>query len=553
MNETTSRTPAARTPAAQTPAAETACPEGGIGLLRELSLSLTASLSVADRYAGVVRAIRAALPCDAAVLFRIEGEVLVPLASHGLTEAARAQRFALAEHPRLEIICRAPGPTIFPPESRLPDPFDGLLADDLLGADHVHACFGCPLRIEGELVGALSADARQAGAFDGIDPRFLETLGALAAATLRTAGLIEALEREALRSGQIARDLMREARERGGELLGGTAPLRRLREEIELVARAERTVLVTGETGTGKELVVRALHEASARSEGPLIYVNCAALPESIAESELFGHVRGAFTGASSDRPGKFEVADGGTLFLDEIGELSLRVQALLLRALQEGEIQRVGADRPRHVNVRVLAATNRDLEHEVAEGRFRADLFHRLAVFRIHVPPLRERREDVPLLAGFFADRERRRLGLGRVQLSHEVQERLAGAPWPGNVRELENLVSRALLRAAARAGPGGSVVVDTRDLELEGGLGAEGPARDEGASGSEVWARGSGFAGLIPGESLSAGVEAFKRAAVAEALERHAGSWAAAARELGMHRSNLYHLAARLGLRER
>lgn len=518
------------------------CPSGGIELLLELSLGLNASLSAADRYEGLVRAVRQALPCDAAVLFRAEGDELVPLASHGLTEAARAQRFVLAEHPRLEIICRAAGPTIFPPDSRLPDPFDGLLADDLLGEDHVHACFGCPLVIEGELVGALSADARQAGAFDAIDPRFLETLGALAAATLRTAGLIEALEREAKRSGQIARDLMREARQRGGELIGNTPAIRRLREEIALVAPAERSVLVTGETGTGKELVARALHEASPRSEAPLIYVNCAALPESIAESELFGHVRGAFTGAEADRPGKFEVAHGGTLFLDEVGELSLRVQALLLRALQEGEIQRVGADRPLHVDVRVIAATNRDLEQEVNAGRFRADLFHRLAVYLVHAPPLRERREDVPLLAGFFADRERRRLGLGRVQLSHALQERLRQAPWPGNVRELENLVSRALLRAAARTTPGGGVVVAPQDLDLglAGSEEAEAPRRSVEPS-----------AATHPSAlSLKEGVEAYKRSAVAAALTRHAGSWAPAARELGMHRSNLYHLATRLGL---
>ena len=519
---------------------EVPCPSGGLELLLELSLGLNASLSAADRYEGLVEAIRRALPCDAAVLFRAEGEVLVPLASHGLTEAARAQRFALAEHPRLEVICSAPGATIFPPESRLPDPFDGLLADDLLGADSVHACFGCPIRIEGELVGALSADARAPGSFDHLDARFLETLGALAGATLRTAGLIEALEREAQRSGQVARDLMREVRQRGGELIGNAPVMRRLREEIDLVGPAERCVLVTGETGTGKELVARALHEASPRREAPLIYVNCAALPESIAESELFGHLRGAFTGADSDRPGKFEVAHGGTLFLDEIGELSLRVQALLLRALQEGEIQRVGADRAHHVDVRIVAATNRDLEHEVSTGRFRADLFHRLAVYRVRVPALRDRREDVPLLAGFFADRERRRLGLGRVQLSHPLQERLREAHWPGNVRELENLVSRALLRAAAHVAPGGRVLVTPRDLDLEAG------AERAPAPGPEPEAS-------TPGLSLAEGVEAYKRTAVEAALARHEGSWAAAARDLGMHRSNLYHLGKRLGLAPR
>ena len=375
-------------------------------LLLDLALGLTSSLSLDDRYQRLVRAVRRALPCDAAVLLRLDGEALVPLASYGLTEAAQAQRFSTDEHPRLQIICSAPGPTLFPPDSRLPDPFDGLLAGDLLAHDHVHACLGCPLRIEGQLVGALTLDAKQAGAFDGIDRQFLETLGALAAATVRTAGLIEALEREAARSGQVAVDLMREVRLRGGELVGTSPSMQRLRDEIELVARADLTVLVSGETGTGKELVVRALHAASARGAAPLIYVNCAALPESIAESELFGHVRGAFTSAHTDRPGKFEVAHGGTLFLDEIGELSQRVQALLLRALQEGEIQRVGADRTHRVDVRVLAATNRDLEAEVEGGRFRADLFHRLAVYRIHTPPLRERRDDVPLLAGFFAAR---------------------------------------------------------------------------------------------------------------------------------------------------
>ncbi|MEZ6186841.1 MAG: nitric oxide reductase transcriptional regulator NorR [Planctomycetota bacterium] len=506
-------------------------------LLLDVALNLTATFSPAERYERLVSAVRRTLPCDAATLMRRDGEDLVLLASHGLSEAAQAQRFSLREHPRLELIANAEGPTVFPADSELPDPFDGLLEGDLLAHDPVHACYGCPLRIDGELVGVLTADATSPHAFDGIDPQFLATLGALAAATVRTARLLEALEREAQRSGHVAADLMREVRQRGGELLGVSPAMQRLREEIELVARADMTVLVTGETGTGKELVAQAIHGASRRQEAPLIYVNCAALPESIAESELFGHVRGAFTGAHADRAGKFEVAHRGTLFLDEVGELSLRVQALLLRALQQGEVQRVGADVPHRVDVRVLAATNRDLEAEVAAGRFRADLFHRLAVYRIHAPPLRARVEDVGLLAGAFADRVRRRLGSGPVRVNHAAQAALRSASWPGNVRELENVVSRAVLAASARTTRGEVVVVEPQDLSLGGP-----------ASPSEPTPRP--LEREAAGVPLSEAVEAYKRRRVEAALRRNEGSWAAAARELGMHRGNLYNLAKRLGV---
>ena len=506
-------------------------------LLLEVALDLTGTFAPEERYRRLVRAVRHALPCDAAVLLRRSGDDLVVLASHGLSDTGRAQRFTPGEHPRLEIITHAEGPTIFPPDSHLADPFDGLLADDLLAHDRVHACFGCPLRLEGELVGVLTADAKQPGAFDAIDPRFLATLGALAAATVRTSHLVEALEREATRSGNVAADLMREARQRGGQLLGSSPPMQRLREEIRLLAPSDMTVLVTGETGTGKELVVQAIHQASRRSDAPLIYVNCAALPESIAESELFGHVRGAFTGAHTDRPGKFEVAHDGTLFLDEVGELSERVQALLLRALQEGEVQRVGADVPHRVDARVLAATNRDLEAEVERGRFRADLYHRLAVYRLETPPLRTRREDIPFLAGAFADNARRRLGLGPVRVNHPAQVLLRAADWPGNVRELENVISRAVLTASANTPRGATVTVGPDDLAL---LQASAPTSIPPPAAALP----------VPELPLRQGVEAYKRQRVEAALRRHEGSWAAAARELGMHRSNLYHLAKRLGL---
>jgi len=250
----------------------------------------------------------------------------------------------------------------------------------------------------------------------------------------------------------------------------------------------------------------------------------------------LFGHVAGAFTGATRDRAGKFEIADGGTLFLDEIGELPLTVQPKLLRALQQGEIQRIGSDRVHRVNVRLIAATNRILEHEVERGRFRADLFHRLSVFPLHVPPLRERREDIPLLATHFVDVARRRLGTGIVRLTPEAHELLFSAEWPGNVRELDNVVSRAVLRASYGHSPDETIMVGVEHLALP-------VARPQSPTLPSPLAAGK----PIP---LRLQLEEFQRRLIRESLERHGGKWAAVARELGLHRSNLHTLAKRLGL---
>src|SRR5512140_725281 len=436
--------------------------------LVSIASDLTAALTSEERSRRLLAALRRVIPYDAAALMRLEGGALVPLVSEGLSEDAMGRRFALEEHPRLEIICRSEGPVLFPEDSELPDPFDGLLAADQGDFKRIHACLGCPLRMGDALIGALTADAAQPGAFDAIDTSFLAAVGARAAAEMRTTLLIEALERSAERQGQIARDLMRDVELRQGmEMIGTTRAMQRLRQDVALVARSDLTGLITGETGVGKELVARAVHAASERRSEPLLYVNCAALPESLADSELFGHVRGAFTGASADRAGKFEVARGGTLFLDEIGELPLSVQPKLLRAIQQGEIQRVGSDKIIRADVRLVAATNRDLEQEVKTGRFRADLFHRLNVYPLRVPPLRERADDVPLLAGFFCDVMRRRLGLGPVRLDPGAVDALKAFRWPGNVRELENVLSRVTLKAAhlgadfsseAPAHPGGS-----------------------------------------------------------------------------------------------
>ena len=232
------------------------------------------------------------------------------------------------------------------------------------------------------------------------------------------------------------------------EIVGHSAALRLPLTRLMQVASMNSTVLLLGETGTGKELFARALHDRSRRRARALVRVNCAALPASLIESELFGHERGAFTGAVSMREGRFEIADGGTLFLDEIGDLPLELQAKLLRVLQEGEFERVGSSRTRKVDVRVITATHRDLEREVAEGRFRADLYYRLSVYPIHLPPLRERTEDIPAMVWFFIHRLQRELERRITKVPQSVMAALQQHNWPGNIRELENVVERAMIR---------------------------------------------------------------------------------------------------------
>jgi formate hydrogenlyase transcriptional activator len=232
-----------------------------------------------------------------------------------------------------------------------------------------------------------------------------------------------------------------------GDIVGASSGLCKVMKQIELVAPTDATVLITGESGTGKELVARAIHEQSTRMDRALIKLNCSAVPEGLFESEFFGHVRGSFTGALKDKPGRFELADGGTLFLDEIGEVPLAMQAKLLRVLQEEELERIGDIRTRKVNVRVIAATNRDLAKEVDEGRFRQDLFYRLRVFPIEVPPLREHREDIGLLAAHFIRQSARRMNRPEPKLTQAALTQLTSYDWPGNVRQLQNVIERSII----------------------------------------------------------------------------------------------------------
>ncbi|HOW75616.1 MAG TPA: sigma 54-interacting transcriptional regulator [Candidatus Competibacteraceae bacterium] len=265
------------------------------------------------------------------------------------------------------------------------------------------------------------------------------------------------------------------------DLIGRSPALGRVLEQVDLVAATSSTVLISGETGTGKELVARAIHQRSSRRKRLFVAVNCAALPSTLVESELFGHEKGAFTGAIARRAGRFEQADGGTLFLDEVGELPLETQAKMLRVLQSGEFERVGGGRPLKTDVRVIAASNRDLEQAVREEQFRSDLYHRLAIFPIYLPPLRERREDIPLLAAYLITRKARRLGRKMDPLTPAVLDRLIRYDWPGNIRELENVLERAIILS-----PGASLELDAIQLgpvrrpipALDGSARASGPA---------------------------------------------------------------------------
>ena len=292
-----------------------------------------------------------------------------------------------------------------------------------------------PLRDRGVLIGAVVV-------FRDVTQK-REAHEQLRAALAEVDSLRKRLE---LENAYLQEEIRAESSHRG--IIGRSAAIQKILRQVELVAPTDATVLITGESGTGKELIARAIHEASERHERPLIRVNCAAIPRELFESEFFGHVRGAFTGALRDRIGRFELADRGTLFLDEVGEIPLELQSKLLRVLQEGQFERVGEERTRSVDVRIIAATNRDLRGEVRAGRFREDLFYRLNVMPMESAPLRERREDIPLLAMHFLSAMRRPAG-GALQLSEGDMRRLAAYDWPGNVRELQNVMERGIILA--------------------------------------------------------------------------------------------------------
>jgi transcriptional regulator with GAF, ATPase, and Fis domain len=337
---------------------------------------------------------------------------------------------------------------------------EGLLIEDVaqdqewivrpewLRQEQIRSFGGQPLVFRHEPLGVLGVFSREPMGRDTF--QWLRTFAdhaAIALAHARALAEIQRLKEQLELENVYLREEVRGAAP--GGMIGSSAALARVLEQIALVAPTSAPVLVLGESGTGKELVARAIHEQSPRHDRPIIKVNCASIPRELFESEFFGHVKGAFTGALRDRAGRFQAADGGTLFLDEVGEISLELQAKLLRVLQEGQFEPVGDERTRTVDVRVIAATNRDLAREVAAGRFRQDLFYRLSVFPITVPPLRERPGDIPQLAAHFAEHAARRFDTPRPRLSLAAIRRLQEYDWPGNLRELQNVIERAVILA--------------------------------------------------------------------------------------------------------
>jgi two-component system nitrogen regulation response regulator NtrX len=362
-----------------------------------------------------------------------------------------------------------------------------------------------------------AVEATQLGAYDILE-KPLDTDRILV--TLRNAtGRIDLAEENARLKATI---------ESRYEIVGKSFVIRALIESIERVADTAARVLITGENGTGKELVARALHRQSPRARKPFVEVNCAAIPGELIESELFGHMKGSFTGAVQDRAGKFEQADGGTLFLDEVGDMSLAAQAKVLRVLQDGDVTRIGGAKPRKVDVRVIAATNKKLEDEIPAGRFREDLYYRLNVVPIQVPPLRERREDIPLLVEHFLLQFARNDGVAPRSVDPAAIQRLSAFEWPGNVRELRNTIERLLILA-----PGPRVTAG--DVER--------------LTGARASATG-GLGGLEDSKSFETFKLAAERAFLTMKLRQHDWNVAETARALDMPRSNLYKKIERHGL---
>ena len=509
--------------------------------LTQVALELAQSTLHAHSFEQLLATVERVIPSDASALLIRQGEQLKPLAIKGLMPDSLGRRFNIAEHPRLDAICNHRLTLQFAHDCPLPDPYDGLLLAKT-GDIPVHACLGLPLYDKDSLLGILTFDSLNADAFDGITADTLNTLQTLCSAHFKTALELAHYKQHAQHSSELVQALNREALKRdGGEIIGQSPVIQTLKNEIKLVAASNFSVLILGDTGVGKELVARNIHLHSARKDQPLIHLNCASLPENLAESEFFGHAKGAFTGAQNARQGKFQLADGGTLFLDEIGELPLAMQSKLLRVLQSGEVQTVGEDELRYVDVRVIAATNRDLKHEVEQGRFRADLYHRLSVYPLSVAPLKARDEDVILLAGYFAEKTARKLAIKQLKLSIETQLLLKKYDWPGNVRELEHVINRAALKAKQHQWQQPIITIEPAHCELN--LSAVNTLALEHSNQLVI-------PPLANNISLKQATDTYTQQLIIQQLKQHNYNWASTARSLQVDRANLTRLAKRLGI---
>ncbi len=498
-------------------AALPATPEGRIG--QDLQVLLAASRRVAtarslpDLGSTLVDLALEAVPAE-------RGALLVPDEGDGFHAAAQKDR--VAGRPRALPVSRTvlaqirrDREAIF--SNDLSEPGTLREADSLV-ASPVRALVAVPIAVGESLFGVLYLDSGSPEfRVTEADLQLLMGLANIAAGAFENVRHLERLESE--------RERLRAEGSSRSEMVGESPAIRRVHEFIARVARAEATVLILGESGTGKELAARAIHRASPRSNAPFVAIHCAALAETVLESELFGHEKGAFTGALAQKKGKIEAADGGTIFLDEIGELSPAAQVKLLRVLQEREFERVGGTRPIRVDIRVVAATNKNLEKESAAGRFREDLYYRLSVVSITMPALRERREDIGLLASYFAARFGQKLRNRIPGISPEARAILYRYDWPGNVRELANAIERAIV-----LGSGEDIAPeDLPEALLEGGASSEPPLT-----------------------TYHDTVNAAKRHIILEATREARGSYTEAARRLGVHPNYLHRLVRNLNLKD-
>ncbi len=505
-----------------------------VGRLKGVPQAIGGSLDLRENLATVGDAIRPAIDFDTmgVILFKPGDQEYVLFGTVGEPPVKGVESI-----PPTQFSCAARvmagQPVLFQKASREFDP--GWRGDRAMLAAGFESCLWVPLHFGDEVKGALLFGKHEPYWYDDVDVEVATVAAGQIVLGVQHQSLAEeqrrraAIERRAQTLERSLKSVRSELLQRYDfdQILGRSPSLRETLTRAGQVARTEVTVLVTGESGTGKELVARAIHHASPRSDGPYVAVNCAALPDTLLESELFGHERGAFTGADRRKPGRFELAAGGTLFLDEIGELSAAVQVKLLRVIQEREYQRVGGTATIKADVRLIAATNRDLAAEVAAGRFRSDLFYRLSVFNVHLPPLRERGDDVLLLADHFIRSLGAHMGKSDLTLSRDACELLRQHPWPGNIRELQNAIERSLITSEGSLITAAHLAISpipqpgTLQLPADSPPPAAAPPAPSGAAGS---------------------LQDLERAAILEALRRTNGHKSRAAALLGLTRFQLY-----------
>ena len=509
----------------------------------------------------VLEALRELIDYELAVVLGYDGrDTLTVHTAVGPLSGPRFSRYSLSLslRPDLAALLAEGKPRLFAAEEMHIDTYE-----EILEMPDGHSCLVAPLTVSGRTIGLLTLDHRRCGVFSRQILNFISVITRLIAVSLLQS---ERSRELAVRNARLIEErnrLLSHEAETFRNLAGGSPAWTEVIDLIKLVAAADSPVLLLGETGTGKEEAARAVHRLSSRSAGPFVALNCSALPASIAESELFGHEKGSFTGAAALRRGRFELADGGTLFLDEIGDLPPEIQPKLLRALQEGSFERVGGELPVRVDVRIIAATHRDLAAAVGAGTFREDLFYRISVFPIRLPPLRERGNDVVTIAELFLSRLRERPHWGRLGFSADAVETLLERRWPGNVRELKNAVERAAILARGE-------LITARELaQLDWSRAAEG-LPESGLSRSDTPGRGTaGTTGRGPqvgdgtpsvrltagGNAARAGTLAeFERGYIAEVLESCGGKIYGpdgAAAALGLKPTTLQSRLRKLGLR--